>query len=65
LIPLFSHPSPEEKLKNEEDVSWDCEEIRLKGIEADFAELKSEINRHGIIWHAEGKSNKIDGEHVP
>jgi len=65
LIPSFGHPSPEEELGNEEKVGGNCKEICLEGIETDIAKLKSEIGGHGVGWHAEGDSDKIDGEHVP
>jgi hypothetical protein len=65
LVPLFGHPCPKEELTNEEEVGWDCKEICFEGIKADIADLKSEVGGHGVGWHAEGESDKIDGEHVP
>ena len=65
MIPSFRYPSPKEELENEEEIGGDCKEIGLESIETDVAELKREIGGHGVGWHAERESDKVDREHVP
>jgi hypothetical protein len=58
LVDLFRNPRPSKQLQDEKGVRWDCQKIRLEGIEADRSEVQGEVCLNRIVRNEPTKENQ-------